>query len=110
MDENLKKVQEGAEMTDEKLDEVSGGLPMAYYSMFTSEWCPYCRKNHKMQKGSPTTITIMTYKQESISVMRYFCDANCGDGVMISRPPRSFYVEDAGGVKYYFDDNYANIK
>ena len=110
MDENLKKMQEEAEMTDEALDGVSGGAPTAYLKMFTSEWCPYCRKQHQVQKGDSTTITVMTYKLETVPVMRYFCLANIGDGVIISRPPRAFFVEDAGGVKYYFDDNYISIK
>lgn len=110
MDEKLNKTQEGAELTDEKLDEVAGGLPTGYLNSFTYEWCPYCRKSHKMFKGSPTTITVMTYKQETVSVMKYWCDANCGDGVMISRPARAFYVEDAGGAKYYFDENCNSVK
>lgn len=110
MDEKLNKAQEGAELTDETLDKVSGGAPTAYLQTFTSEWCPYCRRQDRVQKGGSTTITIMTYKQETIPVSKYFCFANVGDGVMISRPPRAFYVEESGGAKYYFDDNFTSVK
>lgn len=110
MDNELDKTQEKETLTDEKLEDVAGGAPMAYQQSFVSEWCPYCRKQDRVQKGGSTTITIMTYKQETIPVKTYFCYANVGNGVIVSNPPRRFYVEESGSAKYYFDDHFANVK
>ncbi len=111
MSEEIKNAQDAnaAELTENELNEVAGGAPR-WMTPRVQEWCPYCKCMRYVLDRGWTTIPIMTYKVENITVKHYACEVHAGNGVINTDPPKPLYVEDVGGTKYYIDNRKQLVK
>lgn len=110
MNEKLDKTQENEALTDEALEEVSGGINREYIdTKKVKAWCPYCKAIELVYDKGDATIRVMAHRMISIPVHQYACIKDVRANMYTGRA-HIFYVDEADGQKSYFDEAHKQIK